>query len=214
MRHKNAPNGDVFMCYMLSRVLLRPRNEREHLFAIAEVSLVERGLAALIVPHRLPPFARISAVRNYRPGALPVRAARNACAERGEAIEERVDEFELCEVVRVRMFVRWVVARKSASTAVRIVRVIHARPKVRVIERSVLVIKAERMRHLLAHHELPPRRSIVFAIRWTEIRIVQLHNTLRDVLATRDPNSRDAEPTVRTIFCVTHFHAAAPRFTC
>jgi hypothetical protein len=70
------------------------------------------------------------------------------------------------------MFVRVLVCRW-------IVRVVHARSQVRIVEILILVIQSQRVPNLLTRNQIPPRRSVIS--RRVEVSIVQFHCALRDV---------------------------------
>ena len=104
-----------------------------------------------------------------------------------------VDRQQLLEVVGVRMLVRRVIGIRSSGEPVGIVRVIHARAEVRVVERLVLVAEPEIVRDFLARYEAAPRRGIVSGR--VEVRVVQLGYAFDDMTAARPDLQRS--PAIR-----------------
>ena len=99
----------------------------------------------------------------------------------------------------------WVLVGEGAVRAgkpARVVGVVHARPEIGVVEVLILMVEAEGVADLLAHHHLPPRGRVVLS--GAEIRIVDLGSALHDVAA--NPDLSHAEPAVGAIRCVAHLH--------
>lgn len=183
-----------FSARQLQLYLLRPNHEREHLVPPAEVEFVQRGPATMGRPDQRAPLRRRGEVdvghrRRHR--------AERGRAERGRAVEVCIDELQLLIVVRIRVLVR-----------ARVIRIIHTASEVRVVEVRVLVIEAEGVPDLLAHHEIPPRRGVVR--RGVEVRVVHLDYPLGDMAAT-EPDLRQPEPAIGTVLAVADLHAPAGR---
>ena len=156
-------------------------------------------------PDQLAPLGRAQLGRRVEVDVIR-RRRHLADGERADggraAVEVRVDYPQLLVIMGVRMLV----AELVFNCAVWVVRVVHARPQVRVVERSVLVIEAECVADLLAHHEVSPRGGVVF--RGVKVRVVELGDALRDVEAT-DPDLSQAEPAVIAVGGGADLHASA-----
>src|SRR5215210_4894726 len=110
----------------------------------------------------------------------------------------------------VRMLVARIGRRRTANTTVRVIGVVHARPEVRVVGDLILVVEAEGVAELLAHHQLPARRCVVL---WgAEVGAVHLGRGLRDVLAA-GPYLSDAQPAILAVGTVADLHPPARRTT-
>lgn len=119
------------------------------------------------------------------------------CAERLPRNGWVIDAAKLIVVALVRMLVRaWVI------------RVVHARPKVRVAKVLVLVIKPEGMPDLLADYYLAPGWSVVRTR--VEVAVVQLDGACGDVIST-DPDLRQPKPAVEAVPTVTDLHRPRSR---
>src|SRR6266540_739637 len=122
----------------------------------------------------------------------------NKLADGGRAVQMRIDYLQLFIVVRVRMLVRaWVI------------RVIHARSKIRVVKVLILVIKPKRMADLLARNEISPRRRIVGER--VEICVVELDRALSNVIPASNPDLRDSQPAVIAIRGIANLDSSARR---
>src|SRR5919112_1623896 len=78
-----------------------------------------------------------------------------------------------------------------------VVGVVHARTQIGVGLILVLVVEAEGVAYLLAHHHVSPCSRVV--LRGVEVSIVDLGSACRDVAAAAYPDLSEAEPPVRTI---------------
>src|SRR5215208_3603978 len=97
------------------------------------------------------------------------------------------------------MLVRMLVGERTvrAEGAGWVVGVVHARPQIGVGVILVLVVEAEGVAYLLAHHKLPPGGRVVLC--GVEVRIVDLGSARHDVLAAVYPDLSKAEPVVLAI---------------
>lgn len=146
-----------------------------------KIEQVERIASLASTPEQSAPLGwglEIDLVHGRRCLATGSRLANGSCG-----VEVFIDGLQLLVIVEVWMLV--------AGRAIWIASVIHARSEVWVRVVLVLMIKAENMADLLTHNEPPPGWGIV-APR-VEIRIIELHNTLRDVIAA-DPDLGYSEP--------------------
>src|SRR5215208_4537535 len=111
------------------------------------------------------------------------------------------------------MLVRMLVGERTvrAEGAGWVVGVVHARPQIGVVEPLVLVVEAEGVAYLLAHHKLPPGGRVV--LRHREVRVVHLSRALRDVFAAY-PDLSEAEPVVLAILCVADLDPPPSRIAC
>src|SRR5262249_14913550 len=92
--------------------------------------------------------------------------------------------------------------------AVGLVRLMHPWAQIRLAENLILMVHPQRMRHLLAAYEAPPRRCVVF--RGLKIGVVELDGSLSDV-RTADPDLREAEPAVVAVEGIADLDAARDR---
>src|SRR3989344_8039828 len=121
-----------------------------------------------------------------------------------------VDQNELIKIMCIRVSVGWPIIECADPATRRSIRVIHAGAEIVVVEDLVLVVEPKRVRNFLARNETLPVSCVVFCR--VEVRVVELHGTLRNMRSAY-PDRRDAEPSARTVFVITHFHLAACRQT-
>src|SRR5215207_563181 len=89
-----------------------------------------------------------------------------------------------------------------------VISVVHARTEVRVVEDLVLMIEAQSVADLLAHHKVSPGGRVVL---WgVEIRIIHLGGALRDVLAA-NPDLRESQPSVVAVGAVADLYPPTRR---
>ncbi len=119
-----------------------PNHEREHLSAMAEIKLKKSILSIRGLTDQLTPLTgrTVHQVLNTSDELL----------QRGRAIQVGIDTHQLIVVMFIRVLVR-----------TGIVRVIHTRSQIGIVEILVLMIQSQRMANLLARHQVPPCGRVV-----------------------------------------------------
>ena len=185
---------------------VRPDDARKHLVSVTQIELVQLSAAVIRRPDQLTPLGRsqLDRIVGVRIGqrrwhfTFP-RPALHCLADSGCCVKMRVNQIQLVVVMLVGILV-----------CARVVRVVHARPQVCIIERLVLVIEAEGVADFLAHHQVSPWGGIV--VGGVEVGVVELNSTLRDVAAT-NPDLSQAEPAVVPVLFTADLHATASWLT-
>src|SRR6266508_2098697 len=189
-----------------------PEHPGEHAHAVGAVAAIQNWLPVPVEPDRPAPLLRgVAALL----GAAAV--ARRGRRRRRRGFQVIVDCQQLLEVAvllagtaRYGVHVRGLVARAVVEggpadwlhAALRVARVVHAGVDVPVVEVLVLVVEAEGVADLLAHHVLLLGRP-------HGVRVVHFCDALRDVAIRPDPDLRNAQPAVEAVGRVAHSDLAA-----
>src|SRR6266702_3684904 len=90
--------------------------------------------------------------------------------------------------------------------------VIHASSQILIVEIRVLVVEAESMSDLLAGYQSPPGWGVILRP-GAEVRVIEFHCTLGNVVTCRQPDLGYAKPPGVAIGSAANFVAAAGRAT-